>query len=263
MLGRIPQSKDIGAATHVGVLPFEEQEAFRTLRASLRYFNSNRELKSVVVTSALNGDGKSTVAWYLAAAAAANSQVVLVETDLREPSLAAVHGLAPSPGLCEVLTNQLDIGEAIQGVRVPSGSGPTGNGNLSPAESWLSVIVAGTRPPNPTELIESHTMADTLERLVDAYDFVVLDTPPTSIVSDAFPLMTRVSGVIVVSRPGVITRDSAVALRERLERLNAPILGMVANRVKKHRRTYGYGSNYLPRAGEETVGARVSGPQNG
>lgn len=98
-------------------------------------------------------------------------------------------------------------------------------------------------PPNPAELLESHAMSEALAELRERYDLVVLDTAPLGVVSDAFPLLGQVDGTIVVARMGQSTRDSAERLREQLGRLDAPLLGIVADAIKMTRGgKYGYGS---------------------
>jgi Mrp family chromosome partitioning ATPase len=107
------------------------------------------------------------------------------------------------------------------------------------------VLVAGSPPPNPAELIESHAMADVLAWATERYELVVIDTPPIGVVSDAISLLKKVDGVVVVSRVGKNTRDEAAFLRERLVGVGAPLLGVVANGVKaKAASGYGYGYGY-------------------
>jgi succinoglycan biosynthesis transport protein ExoP len=244
LLGTIPESKAIvgsneGAAAE---LPFMENEAFRMLRASLRYFNVDHSVRSVLVTSHGPEVGKSTIAWNLArvAATSSSSKVVIVDTDLRNPSLARQHGLTAGPGLAELLTHQLELDEAVQVKRI------------SPSGGMLDVIVAGAPPPNPAELIESQMMSEVLAQLGESYDLVIIDTAPLGVVSDAFPLLRKVDGVLVVARMGKSTRDSVEQLREQLLRLEAPVLGFVANGVKVGRGgKYGYGYGYYGRPAEE------------
>lgn len=249
VLGTIPLSKAIDDSDEDGALPFAEEEAFRTLRAGLRYFNVDRDVRSVLVTSHAAEEGKSTVAWHLARIAAATSRTVLVEADLRNAGLARTRRLSHGPGLAELLTHQVDVAEAVQEIDAQAGTGS--------ASGTLSVIVAGAAPPNPAELLESKAMAQLLERLGAEYDFVVVDTPPTGVVSDAFPLLAGVAGVIVVSRLGVVSRDSASRLREQLRQLGAPLLGVVANGLKlSGRGRYGYGG-YARRQPEPEARAPV------
>jgi capsular exopolysaccharide synthesis family protein len=238
ILGTVPESKAItesNEGTAAAELPFMENEAFRMLRASLRYFNVDHELHTVLITSHAAEVGKSTVSWNLARVAATSSKVVIVETDLRNPSLARQHGLRMGPGLAELLTHQVELDEAIQ-------SKPIAGGGNGAGERAVDAIVAGSLPPNPAELIESKAMGEVLSRLGERYDLVVLDTAPVGVVSDAFPLLRQVDGVILVARMGQSTRDSAERLREQLARLDAPVLGVVANGIKLSRGgKYGYG----------------------
>jgi receptor protein-tyrosine kinase len=242
-LATVPESKAIMASNKgesAAELPFMENEAFRMLRASLRYFNVDEEMRTVLVTSENAGVGKSTVAWNLGRVAAAGSRAMVVEADLRNPSLAEQHGLEPMPGLAEVLTGQIGLDAAIQFKPV------TTNANGGAAEEpSLHVIVAGALPPNPAELLESKAMGELLTQLSERYELVVIDTAPIGVVSDCFPLLRRAEGVIGVARMGISTRDSVGRMREQLDRLDAPALGIVANGLRlgrrgKHRYGYGY-----------------------
>jgi capsular exopolysaccharide synthesis family protein len=238
LLATVPESDAIPAPEPGMVaepLPFAENESFRMLRGSLRFFNVDADLRSVLVTSTEAAVGKSTVAWNLARIAASSSHTVLVETDLRNPSLAGQHGLTSGPGLAELLTHQVDLDQAVQKKRLAI---PSANGDGDPS---LDVIVAGSIPPNPGELIESQAMSELLLQLTAIYDFVVVDTAPVGVVADAFPLLSQVGGVIAVGRIGTSTRDSIHRLREQLEQMKAPVLGIVANGVKTRRGRFAYG----------------------
>jgi receptor protein-tyrosine kinase len=241
VLGAIPESRVIAKrGFDPQSLTPAEAEAFRMLRANLRYFNVDREIRSVLITSASPGDGKSTVALHLAAAAAGTgTRVLLIEADLRHPTLAARIGARPHLGLSQLLAGQaVDIEEAAYRVAV---SARTEDGDYR----TMDVIVSGPIPPNPTDLIESARMRDLLARAQEEYDLVVVDTPPTSIVSDAIPLVSEVSGVLAVCRLGKTTRESALHLASQLQRLDANVLGVVVNAVGRGRRgSYGYGYGY-------------------
>jgi succinoglycan biosynthesis transport protein ExoP len=239
VLGTIPESKAIMASNEMAaapVLPFMENEAFRMLRASLQYFNVDREINAVMITSYGAGVGKSTVAWNLARVASTSSKVVLVETDLRNSSIGQQHGLAMGPGLTQLLTHQVDLDAAIQSKPIAGQSTGTGGPTSS-----LDVIVAGGHPPNPAELIESEALRAVIDQLKERYEFIVIDTAPVGVVADAFPLMREVDGVITVVRIGQTTRDHATHLGEQLRRMDAPLLGFVANGVNVKRGRYGYG----------------------
>jgi capsular exopolysaccharide synthesis family protein len=239
MLGLIPESKTLQRSEDGGEplppLTFTEAEAFRMLRTRLRYFNVDREVRSVLVTSASPRDGKSTVAWYLAFNAASSGvRTILLEADFHQPTIAEKRGVEPLPGLAEVLTHQGALASGIQHVPVTSRS------NGESGERALDVVVAGATPPNPAELLESHEMATLLSSLTDEYDLVVIDTPPIQVLADAIPLMKLVGGVLIVGQLGKTTRDEASQLRQQLQQLDAPVLGFVANRTGR-RRGYGYG----------------------
>jgi capsular exopolysaccharide synthesis family protein len=125
---------------------------------------------------------------------------------------------------------------AIQSMDISGNS----NGASGPTPS-LDVIVAGGHPPNPAELIESDAFHQLIGRLKERYEFIVIDTAPIGVVADAFPLMREVDGVIAVARMSHTTRDHAAHLTEQLRRMDAPLLGFVANGVKVKRGRYGYG----------------------
>jgi capsular exopolysaccharide synthesis family protein len=246
LLGVVPEStalsrsakgrKNAGAA-----LPASEAEAFHLIRAHLRYFNVDRELRTLMVASAAPGDGKTTVARHLAGAAARmGSRVLLVEADLRRPTIALQLDISSGPGVADVLIGAVPLGEATQtvGLDLPrvDGSGSRG----------FDVLVAGSSlPPNPGELIESHAMESLLQQAKSRYDLIVIDTPPLTAVSDAFPLLGKVDGVIIVGRVGRNRRDVAQRLHETLTGAGAPLLGVVANGFKSGRLGgYGYGYSY-------------------
>jgi capsular exopolysaccharide synthesis family protein len=238
ILGAIPKSRAL-SEDRESHLPPGEAEAFRMLRANLRYFNIDQSIQSVLITSAAPGDGKSTVAWNLTAAfAGAGSRALLIEADLRHPTAAARHPLTPTPGLTNVISGEARLQDVAQKVPVPLRQ----NGK-TPSRT-MDVVTAGPLPPNPTDLIESERMAEVIRAAEDLYDLVVIDTPPTAIVSDAIPLVTRVSGVIVVSRLGKSIRESLVHLRNQFRNLDAPTLGVVVNALGGNESGYGYGNTY-------------------
>jgi receptor protein-tyrosine kinase len=250
LLGVVPESRALSAgrspAGASASLAAGDAEAFHLLRAHLRYFNVDRELRSLLVASAAPGDGKSTVARHLAAAAARmGSRVLLIEVDLRRPTLARQLELRAGPGLSDVLVGAASLGEATQSIAVeqpsPQRAQPKG----------LDVLVAGAMlPPNPGELLESRAMESLLASAKSLYELIVVDTPPMTAVSDAFPLLHRVDGVIVVGRVGRNRRDVARRLQETLTGAGAPLLGVVANGLKGgDGGAYGYAYEY----GERTA----------
>lgn len=266
LLGVVPESKALSRSARSGgglpaVLPTSEAESFQLIRAHLRYFNVDRQLRTLLVASAAPGDGKTTIARHLAAAAAAvGSRVLLLEADLRRPTLAQQLGVQSGPGVADVLIGAVAWSEATQKVNLDA---PSGEGT-SKART-LDVLVAGaTLPPNPSELIESQAMRVLLERAQSTYDLIVIDTPPLTAVSDAFPLLRRVDGVVIVGRVGRNRRDVAQRLHETLAGAGAPLLGVIANGFKSRGSgSYGYGYSYSPASGKQPAMPSASALSNG
>jgi polysaccharide biosynthesis transport protein len=247
LLGMIPDSSAYvrhssqAIGTGLAALPPREIEVFRMLRARLRYFNVDRDLRLMLITSAASGDGKTTVVQNLAeAAASTGGRVLIIEADLRRPTISGRLSLHRAPGLAEVLIYASPVEDAIQVTQVAATSSSSAATN-----GTLSVLTAGAPPPNPVELIESRAMERLLEWAVENYDLVLVDTPPLSVVPDAIPLLHRVDGVVIVSRLGKNTRDGAARMRDELASLGAPMLGVVANGFKA-RDTPGYDYYYSP-----------------
>ena len=261
MVGGVPKSGRLarsGRKRGKGTpLPPTEAEAFGLIRAHLRFFNVDRELRTLVIASAAPGDGKTTIARHLASAAArAGARVLLIEADLRHPTLARQLDIQAGQGLGGVLIGSISMEEATSSValEVSPGEGISGR--------KLDVLVAGSvLPPNPGELLESSAMDILLARAKSAYDLVVIDTPPLTAVSDAFPLLTRVDGVVIVGWVGRSRRDAAEQLQQILASSDhLPLLGVIANGSK----SAGPGSYAEPDSGKAapvdatTAGAAAS-----
>lgn len=233
LLGVVPESTALSRSARRNgdtqtVLPPGEAEAFHLIRAHLRYFNVDRDLRTLMVVSAAPGDGKTTIARNLAAAAARmGSRVLLVEVDLRRPTVAQQLDIPTGPGLSDVLIGAVPLSEATQSIDLDAPSSDD-----SPGRTFEVLVAGAVLPPNPGELIESHAMADLLQRARSIYDLIVIDTPPLTAVSDAFPLLRKVDGVIIVGRVGRNRRDIAERLHETLSGVGAPLLGVVANGFK-------------------------------
>jgi receptor protein-tyrosine kinase len=239
VLSMIPADSDLGRD---GIAPPAGpiSEAFAMLRGRLRYFNVDRDLRVIMVTSALPGEGKSTTAWNLAVAAArSGTRVLLIDADLRRPTIASRLRLGRTTGLADVLVGIDSFVDTVHSVPIPQ----------RPTESPIvvDVLAAGSPPPNPVEIIESEAMERLLHEARSRYDLVLLDTPPVGIVSDALGLVPRADGLLVVTRLNHITRDAARRFRQELESLDAPLIGVVANAVPRQGDGYyGYGYGYEP-----------------
>ena len=321
-----------------------ELESFAMIYTNLNSYNTDDPVRSVLVTSANGGEGKSTVAWNLALIAAhSGARVLLIEADMRKPTIAARIGADVDAGLVDLLSRRhTTLGDVIKVVPMsarpsallsPGGfDSPEQNGNGatfdhrlngqtnghghdaggyygqgSQPESasrstveryrrrWrgmdpraraeagvtgqttnrsgapgrqsaepeaehakLEVLFAGQlsrrglMQKSPSAMLASKQMRDLIKGAEDVYDLVIIDSPPPTAVPDAIPLVGMVSGVIVVSRVGKNTRDTAARLRSQLENLNARTLGVVVNGVETRDEYYGPAAGYLRRGVAET-----------
>jgi receptor protein-tyrosine kinase len=209
------------------------KEPFRTLRVNLGLLGVPEEVRSVLVTSAVPSEGKSTVVRNLALACRdAGLSVVVVEADLRRPTLGGAFGVRGPIGLAEVLLGTSRIDEVLQRVAdhgYAAGSNGFGGtpGNGLPAGT-LEVITAGSTLVDPTAVLTAERFGALIERLVEARDIVLVDSPPVLPVSDALPLVSAVGGTLLVARPGVTTTDAAERLKRTFDRMkDARILGVV------------------------------------
>jgi capsular exopolysaccharide synthesis family protein len=220
LLGTIPESRSLALDEGLRELPAADAEAFRMVRVSIRHLAVDREIRSVILTSAEPGDGKTTVAFGLAAVAATSGErVLLIEADMRQAALEAV--VRPPPvGLSSVLDGGADMLDAVSAVEVSTGADASGT---------VEVVHAGSASPDPTRLLESERMIELLDEVEREYGLVVIDTPPASVLPDAIPLVGRGDGVVVVARLGRDRREDLRELCDRLRDLNAPVIGAVAN----------------------------------
>jgi capsular exopolysaccharide synthesis family protein len=222
-LARFTQGDDSTTGPAAQELPFEESEAFLMLGTRLRYLDSDHPLRTVVVTSSLPGEGKTTVAANLAMAQAmTGSSICLIEADLRKPGFARATGLRERPGLAEVLTGHSPLGAAIQPISEPNGTA---------VRRDVNVIVAGSTPPKPVELTKSREMEELVTELSRRYELVVVDAPPPTLFADAIPLLKLADGVLVIAQVGRSTPDTLARLRAELQMLDARVIGVVANRA--------------------------------
>lgn len=205
--------------------------AFQTLRDSLTYFNVDEQLTIIAVTSPLKGEGKTTVATNLAVSLArANNTVILVDADLRRPSVAQRMGASDQRGLSSVLLGA-NLEDTLQ--------------EIAPFGSQLRILPAGPKPPNPSELIGSKRMSALLSELTEIADVVVIDTTPLLVVSDAFPLLEQVSGTVGIARLDRTPREALQRMVEITRTAGGRVFGMVATGAKGSTlRSYDYGYGY-------------------
>ncbi len=212
-------------------------EAFRRLRTNLQYVAVDRKPRSIVVTSARPGDGKSSTACNLAISLAqAGRRVVLVEADLRRPSFGKYLNIEPGAGLTSVLTGAADVMEVLQ----PWGS------------DGLLVLASGPIPPNPAEILGSRGMTDVLRQLNSEFDYVIIDSPPLLAVADGAIVAAAADGVLLVAAARQTKRGELMAALGSLNAVDALLLGVVLNRLPAkdlESYSYSYASRTPSRAG--------------
>jgi receptor protein-tyrosine kinase len=223
-------------------------EAFVSARTSLRYLHVGGDLRTLVLTSTGSGEGKTTSTWYLAVAAAiADSRVLVIEADLRQPDMARRLSMHPEAGLTEVLAGLRSPREVV--VPVPFGD----SGNVLAGS--VDVIFAGALPPSPIPLLERGRLLDLLNAVRGRYDMVLIDTPPT-VVGDALVIAGQADAVLVVARRGTPTRRAFLRAREQLEGTGTPVVGILVNGIGGAGGTYGYSSaglDYAPAPAAQTT----------
>jgi Mrp family chromosome partitioning ATPase len=237
-------------------VPPEFVETLRSLRINLQLLRNGNPPRTVVVTSAVPGEGKSTVAGNLALVCVESGErVLLIDADLRRPSISEWFGIDTEVGLTQVLRGEESLANAVVAVQRPQGARPTENGSPRPAPTFdprsrgaLDVLVHGDLLGNPAPLLATRAMAATLDAASRHYDVVLIDTAPILAVADTVPMLGTVDAVLLVARLGVTTRDAAERLTEVVERVaSAKVLGVVANDVRDTFLDAGYGGLYSGR----------------
>lgn len=205
-----------GQLAHYNASPF--LEAFRSLHANIYFLSPDKPLRSLVISSSVPAEGKSTLSTHLAQAAAAMGQrVLLVDADLRLPQ---VHKLTDLPnvwGLSHVISTDMNVDDIIQ---------------RSPLEDNLFVLTAGQIPPDPTRLLSSKKMQNLIQRFEEAFDLVIYDTPPLLGLADTKLLSPHTDGIVLVVGLGRTDRAVLRQVLDGLKTSHAPVLGLVANGVK-------------------------------
>lgn len=227
LVGEMEQQKGKNGDKNYGVFVAENPlspitEAFRTLRTNLDFAGVDKPLKTLLVTSASPSEGKSTLAVNLAAVMAQGERrVILVDTDLRRPTLHRFLNISNRNGLSNMFRNNAEFS--------------------SVTSSWgdppFSVVTSGALPPNPTELLASTKMDDILSLLKENSDIVIIDSPPL-IVADPIVLSAKVDGILIVIEPGGTKIGAAQVMMEQFQRAGARVVGAVLNPISRRRADY-------------------------
>ena len=199
-------------------------ESYRTLRTNIQYSSFDKEYRVIVVTSSEPGEGKSTTAGNLALSMAQdNKKVILIDCDLRKPSIHKKFKISNLVGLSDVIVGKEELTKGVHRY----------NKNLV-------ILTSGKLPPNPSEMLSSKTMSSLLESLKETFDYIILDTPPVQAVTDSQILSTKADGTILVVRAERTKKESVQNAVNLLKKVNANIIGTVLNGVDGSRNKYYY-----------------------
>ena len=251
-----------------------QAETFRMLRTNLDFVTLDRHAHTLMVTSAVEQEGKSTTVANLGIALArAGQRVVLVDLDLRRPFLDKFFDLT-GPGLTQVALGHVSLDQALARIAITDpdlqqeqrdgyGNG-SGNGNgqpsAKPVKGVLEVLPSGPIPPDPGEFVGTQALAEILEQLRERADIVLIDAPPVLHVGDAMTLSNRVDGIVVVTRLQVVSRHMLGELGRQLATVPTPVLGFVvtgAGEDEGYGYDYGYGYGYQAKPYEQSEKARA------
>lgn len=223
-----------------GNLSFAASEAYKLLRTNLMFSFVDSDSKRIVgITSSIKGEGKSLTAINLAnSMAETGKRVLLIECDLRIPTIAKRLNIKSEPGLSNLLVGLNSSSEVVQ------------RGVL---RATLDILPAGAVPPNASELLQSSRMQYTLDKFAEYYDFILLDLPPVTVVSDALIMSRLASGMVIVVREDYVSKGALAETMRQMKYVHAKVLGFVLNGVqessgnyykKYYRKGYGYGYGY-------------------
>ncbi len=192
-------------------------EAYRVLRTNIMYASIDKKIKTIAVTSSGPAEGKSsTVANFAIALAHAGSRVLIIDSDLRKPRIHKIFGISNRVGLTNIVVEDLDWKENVHTLEeLPE----------------LSIIPSGPIPPNPSELCGSAKMKNFINSIKEEFDYVIIDTPPSGVVTDGTLVASYVDGTILVVASGNVEIEAVKRTKNLLNNVNANILGVVLNKI--------------------------------
>ena len=204
-------------------------EAYRVIRTSIQFAQAGKELKTIAITSCTPNEGKSmTIANLAIVLTQAGKSVLLIDCDMRNPTVHKNFNLSNKVGLSSCISMGTAVADAVQETAIEG----------------LDALTAGVIPPNPSELLGSERMQNILQRAKEEYDYVLIDTPPVLPVTDSLVLGSMVDGLILVIDSGEIKVEMARDVKNQLVHSGANILGVVLNKVRSEHHGYGYGYYY-------------------
>ncbi|MBC1474471.1 CpsD/CapB family tyrosine-protein kinase [Listeria grandensis] len=200
-------------------------EQFKLIRTGIDFSNIDKRKQVILITSPESGTGKSTIASHLAITYAQRGErVLLIDADMRRPTLHRRFSKDLHAGLSNIILGYLSVEEGLQ--------------NVALADCEFFILTSGSIPPNPSELLSSEKMIELLEKLREEFDYIIIDTPPVTIVSDALALADMVDGMILVCRYHKTLRAKAIQAVEKLSLSQTKILGAIFNGTKNMENYY-------------------------
>ena len=226
-------------------------EIFRTLRTNIQFMNTKNKLKSLLVTSTIAGEGKSWISANLAATfAQAGKKVIILDADMRKGRQYRIFDVSPRPGLSNYLSGvtendkEVDLADYIQETEIEN----------------LFVIPAGNVPPNPSELLVSESMIHLLEKLKEICDIVIIDGPPTQLVTDSLILTRIADSTVIIAEGNKTKKESLRRIVDNIQKVGGKIAGVVLNKVKlsakNYEQSYYYGSTGMVISNKNKKGKR-------
>ena len=201
-----------------------DAEAYRSLRSNIEYSSFDDEYRVIVVTSSVPGEGKSTTSGNLAIALAqSGNSVLLVDCDMRKPSIHKMFKISNAAGTAELLLRKKSFEEVANKY----------NENLT-------IITAGKIPPNPSEMLASRAMTAFIEEMKKEFKYIILDTPPLQAVTDAQVLSTKADGVLLIVRAGSTKREMVFNSVDLIKKVQGKVIGTVLNGVENKKNNYYY-----------------------
>ncbi|WLR52991.1 CpsD/CapB family tyrosine-protein kinase [Bacillus tianshenii] len=200
-------------------------EQYRTLRTNIEFSSIDRELQTLMITSSTPGEGKSTTASNLAVVfAQQEKKVLIIDADLRKPTMHDTFRIENTVGLTNVLTKQHQAHDAVKQTQIKN----------------LDILTSGPIPPNPAELLGSKGMRETLGHLKEQYDYIIIDTPPVLAVTDAKILANHCDGIMLVVHSGKTEVTAAKRAKEAIINANGNMIGAILNGQKQKKHQYYY-----------------------
>ena len=201
-----------------------DAEAYRSLRSNIEYSSFDDEYRAIVVTSSVPGEGKSTTSGNLALSLAqSGNKVLLVDCDMRKPSIHKKFKISNMSGTAELLLRK----ESFEDV-------------ANFYNENLTIITAGKIPPNPSEMLASRAMTAFIKEMKKEFKYIILDTPPLQAVTDAQVLSTKADGILLVVKAGSTKKDAVLNSVDLIEKVNGKVIGIVLNGVETKKNNYYY-----------------------